>query len=521
MADLDQAVNQFRRDDEEQFVKTQAEQAGLEYINLVGYPILGSTLTLIPLEDCIRLGVIAYLKVTKRLRVAITQITPEVTAYLQQFSDTQGFEIHISLCSQSSLNFAIQRYVIEEQKVTKDTKIEVSKEEQRKALKAINSIEELTESLSEANATQVLDLLFAAGTGMEASDIHLEPQETNIRVRFRIDGVLQDITTLSPSVYKQTVSRVKFLAKMKLDVRNVNQDGRFSIDLAETTLDVRVATLPSTYGEVINMRLLRAHAQFIKLDELGFAPTTLAMIKEAIALPHGMILVTGPTGSGKTTTLYAILDYVNKPGIKIITLEDPIEYRLQGIDQVQISHEEKGMDFAEALKASLRQDPDILMVGEIRDKDTADVGLQAAMTGHLFLSTLHTNNAPASLARLIDMGVEPYKIAGAINLIIAQRLVRKLCTNCQGQGCDQCHKTGYKGRMPILEVLKPSKALDDAIVQKRSVRDLYQLAITNGMIPMRDDGMQKVTQGLTTQAEVDRVTAELTEDELPTPQPVT
>jgi type IV pilus assembly protein PilB len=269
MADLDVAVNQFRRDDEEQFIKSQAEQSGLEYINLVGYPILGSTLILIPLEDCIRLGIIAYLKVAKRLRVAITQVTPEVTNYLQQFSDTQGLEIHISLCSQSSLNFAIQRYVIEEQKVAKDTKIAVTKEEQQNALNAIHSIDELNKSLAEANATQVLDILFAAGTGMDASDIHLEPQELAIRVRFRIDGVLQDIASLSPNAYKQVVSRVKFLAKMKLDVRNVNQDGRFTIDLANTTLDVRVATLPSTYGEVINMRLLRAHAEFIKLDELG------------------------------------------------------------------------------------------------------------------------------------------------------------------------------------------------------------------------------------------------------------
>lgn len=508
MADLDRAIYQFQRDDEETDTRKRAEQLALPYVNLVGYPILPRTLKLIPLEDLLRLQIVPYLHVDQKMRVAVAHASPEVISYIQTFANAQQLEVSLSLCSESSFNFAANIYLLEEKSKAKSVQIAVNEEAQKSALTAITSTDELQQKLTKANATQVLDLLFAAATGMEASDIHLEPQADGIRVRFRIDGVLQEITILNLDVYKQVTSRIKFLANIKLDVKQVNQDGRFTIALAETALDVRVSTLPSSYGEVIDMRLLRAHDQLLRLNDLGLRPDALQMILEAIALPHGMILVTGPTGSGKTTTLYAILDHLNSTGSKLVTLEDPVEYKLPGVDQVQIETE-KGFTFAEALKGVLRQDPDIIMVGEIRDKETADIGLQAAMTGHLFLSTLHTNNAPGSLARMMDMGVEAYKLNGAINLIVAQRLVRMLCTTCKGAGCTACHKTGFKGRMPIIEVLKPSRTLDEAVMNKASVRELYALAVKEGMVPMHQDGMQKVAQGLTTAEEVNRVTAEV------------
>ncbi len=506
MAELDRALYHFQRTDEEAYARQVAKANGLPYIHLVGYPILPHTIQLAPLEALSRYEVIPYLRVGDKLKVALTHPSPESTQWLQTLANTTHLEIIPAICSPTSFKYGLSLALAQNQAATTQA-ISVSSAEQQEAVRTIASQQELVEKLSKANATQALDLLFAGATGMEASDIHLEPQEDNTRVRYRIDGVLQEITALPNTVYHQIVSRIKFLAQLKLDVKKVNQDGRFTINLADTSLDVRVATLPSAYGEAIDMRLLRSHATFINLDQLGLAPDALQQIKEAIALPHGMILVTGPTGSGKTTTLYAILAALNKPGVKIITLEDPIEYRLQGVDQVQIQAEQ-GFTFAEALKGVLRQDPDIIMVGEIRDKETADIGLQAAMTGHLFLSTLHTNNGPASLARLLDMGVEPYKIAGAINLIIAQRLVRKRCSECQGAGCTVCHKTGYRGRLPIIEVLKPSKTLDDALMRKASVRELYDSAVGQGMRTMYEDGMAKVAQGLTTEEEVKRVTAE-------------
>lgn len=508
MSHIDQVISGFNRHDEEARCQAIAKLYKLDYVNLVGYPILPHTLELIELDDIENYSIVPYLKVQNKLQVAITEPNPKITAYIQNLANRLGLEIGIALCSKSSIRAAVALKQSQGVQNIDTTHISVNQETKVSAIRSINSKEQLEDNLRQASATQVLDIIFSGATGMEASDVHIEPQEKDIRVRFRLDGVLQEITTLDPPVYRQVLSRVKYLAKMKLDVKANTQDGRFTISASGSDLDVRVATLPSTWGEIINMRLLKAHAEFVTLDELGLSPEGLEALKTAMKLPHGMILVTGPTGSGKTTTLYAVINALNQPGVKIITLEDPIEYRLEGIDQVAISPHKGGMSFADGLRGALRQDPDILLVGEIRDQETAEIGLSAAMTGHLFLSTLHTNNAPASLARLLDMGIEPYKIAGTINLIIAQRLVRKICTVCQGAGCEVCYKTGYKGRLPILEFLKPSKALDDAMMRRAAIRELYQIALDQGMVSMREDGMKKVAQGLTTQAEVDRVTAE-------------
>ncbi len=507
MPDVDAAIYQFRRTDEELAAKRLAQTHGLPYVNLVGYSILPHTLSLVELDAVKDHSVVPYLRFGAGLKVAAPDPSADLVEYLQGLANRLGLDITLAVCSPASFQFVYNRYLLEAKKESQAQTIAVSQKLQAESLLSVKSKEALERRLTHASATEVLDLLFAAATGMEASDIHIEPQETAVRVRFRLDGVLQDVTTLTKEVHHAILSRVKFLAQMKLDVRATGQDGRFSVELGSTKLDVRVSTLPSIYGEIIETRLLRPQNALIKLDSLNLTPEILTMIKSAIALPHGMVLVSGPTGSGKTTTLYAIVDALNKPEVEIVTLEDPVEYHLAGIDQIPISAD-AGLGFAQALRSALRQDPDIIMVGEIRDRDTAEISLQSAMTGHLLLTTLHTNNAPAALSRLMDMGIEPYKIAGAINLILAQRLVRLACFACHGAGCPKCHQTGFHGRAPIVEALGPSRALDEAITRHASSRELYELALKQGMKTMFDDGMAKVAQGLTTEAEVKRVTAE-------------
>lgn len=511
MAGLDQALYQFHRHDEEERAQSLAKLYRLPYVNLVGYPIVPRTLGLVSPKTMLDYYVAPFLRTGDKLRVAMSEPLAPTVEFIQRLANDLKVEVDVAMASEASIRYAVHLAQIENQKRREELVIRVDSRGQKTALTAIENRQMLEETLARATATETLDIIFAGATGMEASDIHFEPQESNVRVRFRIDGVLQEIALLASPAYRHILSRVKYLASMKLDIVAQTQDGRFTISVSGSDLDVRVSTLPSTYGEVIDMRLLRAHAKFITLSELGLSSDGLAAITEAVHLPHGMVLITGPTGSGKTTTLYAVLQDLNQPGVKIITLEDPVEYRLEGIDQVAVSHEKGGLSFAAGLKGALRQDPDILLVGEIRDQETAEIGLAAAMTGHLFLSTLHTNNAPASLARLLDMGIEPYKIAGAINLIVAQRLVRKICRQCAGAGCDICYKTGYRGRLPILEYLKPSQALDAAIMRRVSMSELSAIAREGGMRPMREDGLAKVAAGLTTQEEVDRVTAEVVE----------
>lgn len=369
----------------------------------------------------------------------------------------------------------------------------------------VKGITDLRETISQVSTTSLLDVVFAGAINTNASDIHIEPIANNCRLRLRIDGVLQDISTLPFESYKKIVSRVKYLAKLKLDVVNLPQDGRFQFAVADEQIDVRVSTLPTAYGELLEMRLLRSKAILLKLDQLGFAAETIAEIKNAATAPNGIIFSVGPTGSGKTTTLYAILNHLNKSNVKIITLEDPIEYKIAGIDQSQIEPS-KGYTFSKGLRAALRQDPDILMVGEVRDAETAQIALHSALTGHLVLSSLHVNSASAALPTLIEMGVPTYLLAGCINLIVAQRLVRKFCQKCGGKGCEICHLTGYLGRTAISEVLQSSAKIEELIARKSSLREFEQAARLQGMKTMLEDGMDKVKAGITSEEEVRRVT---------------
>ena len=394
---------------------------------------------------------------------------------------------------------------------------------------------------------KIVDTILTYAYQNKASDIHIEPQDDNSLVRFRIDGILHDIVTLPLNLHNRIVIRVKVIAKLRIDEHHAAQDGKFQFKteyLLEPTgyLDIRVSVVPITKGEKIVMRLLSERSRRFSLDELGFSETDFTKIKQAYLKPYGMILATGPTGSGKTTTMYAVIKLLNKREVNIATIEDPVEYEIEGINQIQVNPL-TNLNFASGLKSILRQDPNIILVGEIRDQETAGIALNAAMTGHLVLSTLHTNDAATTIPRLLDMKVEPYLIASTINLIIAQRLVRKIHLGCRisqeielsklekhfsqeiikkffdnkkeksvrvyyGKGCPLCHQTGYEGRVGIFEILIVDEVIRKVIVNRQDASEIKKTAISRGMKTMIEDALEKVKQGITSLDEVLRVTKE-------------
>uniref|UniRef100_A0A832I1F9 Type IV-A pilus assembly ATPase PilB n=1 Tax=Eiseniibacteriota bacterium TaxID=2212470 RepID=A0A832I1F9_UNCEI len=385
----------------------------------------------------------------------------------------------------------------------------------------------------EAPIVKLVNSLIADAVRKGASDIHIEPYEKTMRVRFRIDGVMQEMMA-PPFKFKQAIiSRLKIMAELDIAERRVPQDGRIKIKVMNRTIDLRVSSLPTIFGEKIVMRILDKGNLNIDLEKLGFEPNAMKEFVSAIANPYGMVLVTGPTGSGKTTTLYSALSRVNTPEVNVMTAEDPVEYNLDGINQVLVN-EDVGLSFAAALKAFLRQDPNIIMVGEIRDIDTASIAVKAALTGHLVLSTLHTNDAPSAIGRLVDMGIEPFLVASSVNLVLAQRLVRRACAACkkpitlsdevlrelqlspeeargatfmQGEGCVDCNGTGYRGRQGVYEVMPMSPRLRDLVLERSSAAEIKRVAISEGMLTLRRDALEKLKRGLTTVEEVLKETA--------------
>ncbi|MEK7542493.1 MAG: GspE/PulE family protein, partial [Patescibacteria group bacterium] len=402
--------------------------------------------------------------------------------------------------------------------------------EVRAAVQNLAQLKEKLTGVAPEGVTNFLHILLIASLSLQASDAHIEPEEDEAKIRLRIDGLLHDLINLSLPVYEALLSRIKLTSRIKLNISDKPQDGRFSFILGEDLVEARVATLPAEYGEAVVLRVLNPK-NLIELGALGLRPEILQTIRKELQRPNGMIAATGPTGSGKTTTLYAFLKEIQKPEIKIITIEDPIEYHLEGISQTQV-HPEKGYDFASGLSAIVRQDPDAILVGEIRDKATAQIALQAALTGHLVLSTLHTNDAPGTISRLTSLGAEPLNIGAASNMIIGQRLVRKVCARCtiftkatvaelaqikkdlqklkeaqfsappqtlklaRPQGCEECNATGYRGRIGVFEVIIVDSAMEEFILQKPSASALRKFAIKQGMNTMNKDGLLKVIQGL-------------------------
>jgi type IV pilus assembly protein PilB len=379
-----------------------------------------------------------------------------------------------------------------------------------------------------APVVKLVNTLLAEAVKIGASDIHIEPYEKHMRVRYRVDGVLQEVMEPPVKLKSAITSRLKIMSELDIAERRIPQDGRIKLKIGDKKVDLRVSTLPCIFGEKVVMRILDKGNLTLDLASFGMEERALRDVYENVAKPYGMVLVTGPTGSGKTTTLYSCLSRVNNPDVNIMTAEDPVEYNLDGINQVQV-RDEVGLTFAAALKAFLRQDPNIVMVGEIRDLETGSIAVKAALTGHLVLSTLHTNDAPATINRMIDMGLEPFLVASSTNLIMAQRLVRRICSNCKepadvppealadiglppgtevlhGRGCDKCGGSGYKGRQGLYEVMPISPTLRELILDRASTAELRKQACAEGMLTLREDGLEKIKKGNTTIEEVLRET---------------
>jgi len=421
--------------------------------------------------------------------------------------------------------------------------VEVS-EKILKEIKNISHLKKKIEDFLTAKATELLAVILGGAMALEASDIHIEPEEKEVKLRVRLDGVLHDVLTFDFKVYQTLLSRIKLLSGLKLNVTDRPQDGRFTILAEKITIEIRASTLPAEYGESLVLRLLNPKS-LIEMEQLGLKKGLVEIFEREIKKPNGMIIVTGPTGSGKTTTLYAILKRINSPEVKIITIEDPIEYHLKGISQTQVDPAKK-YTFASGLKSIMRQDPDVILVGEVRDLETAEIACQAALTGHLVFSTLHTNDAAGAIARLVDLGARPVSIAPAINMVVAQRLPRRVCKKCakfitpskgdlekikkglagmkkgilppsffdkdlkipQVKGCENCNFTGFRGRVGIFETFLIDDEMEKFILTNPSIVDMKKLAIEKGMVLMRQDGLIKVLEGVTTIEEIERVAGE-------------
>ncbi len=409
-------------------------------------------------------------------------------------------------------------------KETMVSEIMVEIEEPEEAPEELNHLKGMAQ---EKGVIRLVDVLIENAVNQRASDIHIEPEEAHVRVRYRIDGILYDREFLPRKMQAAITSRIKLLSQMNIAERRLPQDGRIKGTFGGRPIDIRVSTIPTIYGESIVMRLLDRETSFLTLEELGMDPDTLKKYETLIHRPYGMILITGPTGSGKTTTLYASLDRINSPDKKIITIEEPVEYLMKGINQIQVKPK-IGLTFASGLRHIVRQDPDVIMVGEIRDLETAGIAIHAALTGHLIFSTLHTNDAPGAMTRLMDMGVENYLVSSTLIGVVAQRLVRRICTYCKvqytlpeelkrelrieqdylwrGEGCERCSGTGYRGRIGIFELLVVNDDIRNMIMVKATSRELREKAISLGMRTLRQDGIMKAVAGITTAEEVLRVT---------------
>lgn len=551
---LEAKMEELRLGQLEKIAKTEAEKKRMPYVNLAAFPITPEALALIAREEARALKVVCFLQLGDELRFATTNPNKEVEALVERVTKAQRASGKLYYISETSFHLAEKLYdsLPEVKEVIYGYRIEQSDLE--KYAKEISNFRDLQAKITEVSTTDVVTLMVGAGLKSDASDIHVEAEESGVKIRFRIDGILQDAAELQREAWKQIISRLKLLAGAKINVENVPQDGRITVYLTNEKIDIRVSFLPTAFGESVVMRLLRPKSIALEFQNLGVRGKALKDLAREIERPNGMIITTGPTGSGKTTTLYAILKKLNTADIKIITLEDPIEYKLQGINQSQIEHD-KGYDFAKGLRAILRQDPDVVMVGEIRDIETAEIAIQASLTGHLVVSTIHTNSASGAIPRFLSMGVKPFLLAPSLNAVIGQRLVRRLCETCKAPAklssavlaevkqtlasipeasgehpdlnnlaffappagekntCTTCSGLGYKGRVGIYEIFPMTKEIEEIILSgKVSEFHIQELAVKQGMLTMAQDGLLKALDGMTSVEEVLRA-AELADAE--------
>lgn len=537
----------MRKTEEEETVKILAGKYNISYLNLATIPINMDALKLVAEPEAREAELAVIQKTGKILQIALRNPNKTQTKAALKKLENERYEYQLFLVSSASLQKAWDTYA----KMPKDGgiiggEITVSQERLREFQQKVTGVKDirtLLTSVLHQRITDVLEIIIAGALQLDASDIHIEPQEEETLIRYRLDGALYDLAKIPRQHYKFLLSRVKLISDMKLNIHERGQDGRFTVKKENTDMEVRTSTLPGPYGENIVLRILDPKNVALSLGSLGMQPHIEEKMRHEIEKPNGMILTTGPTGSGKTTTLYAFLHQVNKPGVKIITIEDPIEYHLTGLEQTQIDSE-NGYDFANGLKSILRQDPDIILVGEIRDLETAEIAMHASLTGHLVFSTLHTNNAAGTVPRLIDLGVKPNIIAPAINIAMAQRLLRKLCESCKesyaptpqekkeikttiGRApesmrppmpaivyrtkqseCARCGGIGYKGRIGVFEIISVDDAIEKLIIASPSESDIKKAAKAQGELTMRDDGILKIVAGITDFAELNKVVGE-------------
>ena len=528
--------------EKEVVVAQMASVLGLPYIDLTQFPVSTEALRALPESVAKKNEAVCFFYNGEQLRLGAVEISEDTKELLYQLGERFQVDAKLYLISKHSFERVLNLYanlpIIKP--VSKD--IVITDEELEKFGVGINNLSTLQEKFKHVSISDILTLLVSSALKVNASDIHVEAEEKGIAVRYRIDGVLHDVASFPKEQWKQFVARIKLLAALKINITDRPQDGRVTLRLTSGTLDVRVSTMPTTWGESVVMRILHSGSKGVTYDELGLRGSAYLKLKKEVDRPNGMVITTGPTGSGKTTTMYAILRTLNKQGVKIITLEDPVEIKMDGINQSQVDpvHD---YTFAKGLRSILRQDPDICMVGEIRDLETAEIAIQMALTGHLMLSTIHTNSASGAIPRFLSMGVKPFLLAPALNSVIGQRLVRRICEFCReetilepevqervagileslpaeekskidfkklnfykGKGCDVCSGLGYKGRIGIYEIFVMTKEIEEIILgNKVSEYVIQDLAVKNGMVTMVQDGILKALDQITTIEEVFRV----------------
>jgi len=563
-----QKLEELKKGEAESLTKILSQKYGLPYVNLNLNPINIEALRYVKQDEAESAKIAPFNLIGKKIQVGILSPTNPKTLEAVENLEKKGLEPELFMTSEAGLDRVWERYQDLSSSVTSSGgALDVSSEEISNFLNKTSNLESIKQLIKENleskesyRISKILEIMLSGALALKASDVHLEPEESYIRLRYRLDGVLTDVLNFDNVTYDLLLSRLKLLSNLKLNISGQAQDGRFSIKLREKDIEIRTSILPGAYNDAVVMRILNPEAIGVPLEELGIHPKLLKVLLYEISKPNGMILTTGPTGSGKTTTLYAFLKKIHSPGIKIITIENPIEYHLPGIVQTQTDDRAKqslskslrsafqgggdqgeGYTFSEGLRSALRQDPDIIMVGEIRDKETAEIAINASLTGHLVFSTLHTNNAAGAFPRLIDLGVNPKVITSALNVVMAQRLVRRLCVDCKKKialegenkkiiekiletikdpeylegldtdsiwepvGCEKCNHTGFKGRVGIYEAVRSTEKIEEVVEKNPSEREIEEASKEQNILNMGQDGVIKALSGLTSLDELGRV----------------
>ncbi len=541
-------VKALHNREEEELAATLAVHYGVPYLDLSAHPINIDSMRLIKEAEAREAEVAVFNSTDKKVQLAVLSPRNEKALNAIEGLKDRGYIPEIFMVSHQSLKKVWDRYKdLSYSFETKSGALDISNDDILGITNQVTSLADIKKMISEVlslkkayRISRILEIILAGSISMKASDIHLEPEEERVRLRYRLDGVLTDILFFDRETFALLLSRIKLVSELKLNVSSIAQDGRFSIKLGESEIEVRTSMLPGPNGESVVMRVLNPDSIAVEIEKLGIHPRLLEALNKELRKPNGLILTTGPTGSGKTTTLYAFLKKIYNPEIKVITIENPIEYHLAGIVQTQ-TNSEKGYTFAEGLRSALRQDPDVIMVGEIRDSETAEVAINAALTGHLVFSTLHTNNASGSFPRLLDLGVNSKVISSALNVSLAQRLVRTLCQTCKKEvvlegaekelvtkittsivdqtyltniqqekiyhpvGCPECNGLGYRGRIGVYEAILMNAEIEKAVLENPSERDIRQVADKQGLLTMSQDGIIKALEGKTSLEELGRV----------------